>query len=103
MPTASQRDKTVNKGPALGGSRSSSNETPVSSKEHPDPAPRADGNTQETRPAPQETGRRTHSTAAGAQPGDHTEATGRNHPSQTEAPGRQKLHGTSDKRINDQP
>jgi hypothetical protein len=50
MPNASERsDKTARK---LGGGAKSSNETPVSSAEHPNPKDVAAGNTAATRPHP---------------------------------------------------
>lgn len=83
------------------GSATTSGEEPVSSKETPSPAPIKSGNTPETRPPAQARGTAPPSAKSGAKPGDHTEATGRDHPSQSEhakALG-QKLHGTSEQRT----
>jgi hypothetical protein len=112
MPTASNRDKTAKGNKKLGGSRMASNETPVSSKEKPAPGKSKTGNTKETRPEP----KAAKVLAKPAAPGkpakadgkspkasdDHTEATGRDHPSQSEHAHRlyEKLHGTSAERTN---
>ncbi len=110
MPTASNRDKSSKAGKKLGGSRAASNETPVSSKEKKSPAKSNTGNTKETRPASKAPAGKpvtaSGKTSAKAEPkapaGDHTEATGRDHPSQSEHAHRlfEKLHGTSAQRGN---
>lgn len=101
MPTASDRGKSGKPDKKLGGSKTASNETPVSSAENPAPAKSKTGDTAETRPKAQVQGKMAPSTKSGAKPGDHTEATGRDHPSQSEHAKAlwQKLHGTSDKRL----
>lgn len=75
-------------------------ETPVSSKEVPAPAKSKTGNTDATRAKPDVKGAAAPSTKAGAKKGDHTEATGRDHPSQSEHAKAlfQKLHGASAQR-----
>ncbi len=80
MPSASDRGKSGKTDKKLGGSKTASNETPVSSKENPDPANSKTGNTGSTRPAAQTQGAKGPSTKSGAKAGDHTEATGRDHP-----------------------
>ena len=98
MPSASDRGKSGKTDKKLGGSATSSNDTPVSSKENPDPVNSKSGNTGSTRPAALTQGAKGPSTKAGAKAGDHTEATGRDHPSQSEHAKAlfQKLHGASD-------
>ncbi|MEQ1611036.1 MAG: hypothetical protein ABL956_19050, partial [Hyphomonadaceae bacterium] len=59
-------------------------ETPVSSKDNPSPEKSKTGNTASTRPAAQVQGKLSPSTKAGAKAGDRTEATGRDHSSQSE-------------------
>lgn len=100
MPSASDRGKSGKTDKKLGGSKTASNETPVSSKENPDPANPKTGNTSSTRPVAQTQGAKGPSTKSGAKAGDHTEATGRDHPSQSEHAKAlyQKLHGTSDQK-----
>lgn len=85
MPTASQRDKAKK---SFGGSAVSTNEektTHAASPVQREPVP--------ARPGPQDD--------KAGKPGDHTRATGRDHPSQTEHTHRQnqRLHGESDKRL----
>jgi hypothetical protein len=83
------------------GSATTRGEEPVSSKENPSPARIKSGNTPQTLLPAQTKGTAPPSDNTGARPGDHTEATGRDHPSQSEhakALG-QKLHGTSDQRT----
>jgi hypothetical protein len=121
MPIASNRDKAAKEktakagqpGKKLGGSRSATNETPVSSKEKPAPAMSKTGNTKDTRPQPKASAKAAPKPAApAAKPGkaeaksarpanDHTEATGRDHPSQSEHAHRlyEKLHGVSEQRT----
>lgn len=55
MPNASDRSGKVGK--SLGGGAKSSNETPVSSAENPNPKNDGTGNTPATRPHPQKRGR----------------------------------------------
>jgi len=100
MPTASDRgksDKPAKKAAAKSGADSASNETPVSSKENPNPTSSKSGNTDATRARAQTQGAKGPSTKDGAKAGDHTEATGRDHPSQSEHAKAlfEKLHGTS--------
>lgn len=128
MPTASNRDKAAKAKAAkgkpgkdksakaaessrkLGGSRTATNETAVSSKESPAPAKSRTGNTKETRPDPKVAAKTTPKPAAapakpgakaGKSSGDYTESSGRDHPSQSEHAHRlyEKLHGTSDERT----
>lgn len=75
-------------------------ETPVSSKETPNPTAPKSGNTDATRAKAQTQGAKGPSTKDGAKAGDHTEATGRDHPSQSEHAKAlfEKLHGTSGQR-----
>jgi hypothetical protein len=101
MPTADPKSKTQD--------GVSSSEESVSSKAAPDPHKTETGNTAATRPSQKPE----HQPAAGEHypsvgkdrsrgPDDHVEASGRDHPSTSEhAAGQsQKLHGTSDKRVN---
>ena len=101
MPSASDRGKSGKTDKKLGGSKTASNETPVSSKENPNPAKSKTGNTSATRAVAQTQGAKGPSTKAGAKAGDHTEATGRDHPSQSEHAKAlfEKLHGTSAQRV----
>jgi hypothetical protein len=82
-------------------SKDKGGETPVSSKETPAPRAPKSGNTPETRPVAQAKGKAAPSAKSGAKAGDHTEATGHDHPSQSEHAKAlwQKLHGTSDQRA----
>ena len=86
---------------AKSGSAIRSSETQVSSKENPDPTRTSSGNAPSTRPKAQATGKASPSTKDGAKTGDHTEATGRDHPSQSEHAKAlwEKLHGTSEQRV----
>ncbi len=85
MPTASQRDKAAK---SFGGSAVSSNEEKTSKAVSPVKRKLAPA-----RPGPE--------VETEGQPDDHTDATSRDHPSQSEHTHRQnqRLHGESDKRL----
>jgi hypothetical protein len=104
MPTASQRPPSKPADKSQGGARTSTNETPVSSAENPDPSNNT-SNTSQTRPK-----------MAGAHPasspdapdgsvaGDVHDANGRDHPAECEHDHiRNKLHGVSEERTNVRP
>jgi hypothetical protein len=106
MPAAKTAAKATAKPAAKSGVAKGAEEA-VSSKAAPNPKKRADGNTAATRtPKPKAPAKDESYPATGKDRsrgvGDHTEATGRDHPSQQEMAKSlmQKLHGASDKRIN---
>jgi hypothetical protein len=91
--------------PAKSGAARSTTTEAVSSKANPAPKTRANGNTAETRPAKPSQKVEAQPKAAKATPkpkDDHTEATGRDHPSQSEHMHKlfEKLHGGPDQRAN---
>jgi hypothetical protein len=109
MPIASQRpqDKPDDKKPvdkSQGGARTSTNETPVSSAENPDP--RNDtSNTPGARPKHAGHHKVSGPTASEAsEPGDIHDANGRDHPAESEHDHtRNKLHGVSEERTDVRP
>jgi len=96
MPTASQRSKSGGKG----GAATSSNETAVSTSEHPNPP--GGGNTKASRRAPRASQEVTPN--ARTDPGLADKANGRDAPSESEHDHtHQRLHGTSSERVAGKP
>jgi hypothetical protein len=95
MPTANQRSKSGRKG----GAAMSSNETPVSTSEQPNP-PGGD-NTKASRPAPRASQKEVSNAKADRRLADPADkANGRDAPSESEHDHtHQKLHGTSSERL----